>query len=105
MTETEAADFKRLCADPTFKLFAYRLIVSCGLFSAPSERHEFLEGRRSVALELLGEIDTALGNPSADGLPLMASIQILLAASQSAPKEKHLGRRSDLYRDSDGDDD
>lgn len=106
MTPDELIGFKRLCADNDFRLFVYRMLREAGLFSAATERLEYREGQRAMALWTLGEIETALDRPSPDGLPVLGSIQILTAFAQSASKEKNLGRRSDLYSDvgSDGDD-
>lgn len=105
MTEQELIGFKRLCADTDFRLFIYRLVREAGLFSAGTERLEWREGQRALALWALNEIESAQGKPSPDGLPVLASIQTLTAFAQSAAKEKPLGRRSDPYRDLGSDDD
>lgn len=108
MNETERGRFKRLCADTDFRLFLYRMIREAGVFSSSPDRLEYREGQRSMALWALGEVEAAQGSPSPDGLPVLGSIQILTAFAQSAPKEKNLGRRSDLYgnlgSDDNGDD-
>ena len=102
MTEAERADIKRLLRDKAFQAFLYRMIRSAGLFSIASidgRSLDFVEGRRSLALDLLNEIEAAQDTKSPDGLPLLTSIQIFLSVAQSDAKEKSLGRRSDLYRD------
>ncbi|MFM7349500.1 MAG: hypothetical protein ACKO01_08415 [Erythrobacter sp.] len=106
MTEAEAADFKRLCGNTAFRLFLYRMMREAGVFSASTERLEYREGQRALALWALAEVEAAQGTPSPDGLPVLGSIQILTAFAQSASKEKNLGRRSDPYHDlGSGDDD
>ena len=105
MTDNDRAELQRLMPDKAFLAFLYRMIVKAGLFStAPINADpRFYEGRRSLCLDLLAEIEAAQEAPSPDGLPVLSSIQIFLSIAQSAPKEKNLGRRSDPYRDlSDG---
>lgn len=109
MTDAEKADLKKLAANPAFQHFMYGAILKAGLFSvAPVEGRslDFIEGRRSLALDMLSELERVQETQSPDGLPLFTSIQIFLNVAQSAPKEKTLGRRSDPYRDlGDGDGD
>lgn len=108
MRPDETQDFKRLCADPAFHAFLYRLIRSAGVFSpSPTDGRDFAEGRRALALEVLAEVEAVQAQKTDDGLPVFGSIQILTVAAQTAAKEKPLGRRSDPYRDintGDGDD-
>lgn len=100
MTPDEVLDLRRLSADPAFLAFLYRMIRSAGVLApSPSEGRDFAEGRRALALELLGEIEAVQVKQHPDGLPIFCSIQILTAAAQTAAKEKPLGRRSDPYRD------
>lgn len=100
MTPDEVLDLRRLSADPAFLAFLYRMIRSAGVFApSPSEGRDFAEGRRALALELLGEIEAVQVKQHPDGLPIFGSIQILTAAAQTAAKEKPLGRRRDPYRD------
>ena len=107
MTEAESADLKRLLGNKTFLAFLYRRIRDAGLFSvAPLEGRslDFIEGRRSLALDMLAEIEQTQLEKSPDGLPILSSIQIFLSVAQSTVKEKPLGRRSDPYGElSDGD--
>ena len=108
MTEAEKSDLKRLMGDKGFQVFLYRMVRSAGLFSVAAQDSrplEFVEGRRSLALDVLRELEGLQDAPSPDGLPVMTSIQIFLSVAQSATKEKDLGRRSDPYRDlsADGD--
>lgn len=108
MTEAEKADLKRLGEDKTFQRFLYDTVIAAGIYAvAPMEGRslEFLEGRRSLALDMLQKLEEANGNPSPDGVPVFTSIQMFLNVAQSDAKEKPLGRRSDPYRDlGDGDD-
>jgi hypothetical protein len=102
MTEAERGELRRLLADKAFLAFLYRMVRSAGVFSAaaPDARSlEYIEGRRSLALELLNEVNAAQDQQSPDGLPLWVSIQILVGAAQMATKEKSGGRRSDPYRE------
>ena len=107
MTEADKADLKRLGADKTFLRFLYDTMLSAGLFTvAPLEGRslDFVEGRRSLMLDMLQKLEEAQGNPSGDGIPLFTSIQMFVNAAHLDAKEKPLGRRSDLYRDlGDGD--
>lgn len=100
MTDAEKGDLKRLLRDKAFLAFLYRRIRDAGLFSlAPIEGRslDFIEGRRSLALDMLAEIEQAQPEKSPDGLPILSSIQIFLSVAQSTAKEKTLGRRSDPY--------
>lgn len=102
MTDAERADLKRLLGNKAFLAFLYRMVRTAGLFSVAAiegRSLEFVEGRRSLALDLLNEIDGVQDAKSPDGLPLLTSIQIFLSVAQSDAKEKNLGRRNDLYRD------
>lgn len=111
MTEAETADFRKLASDKAFLAFLYRMIRDAGLFtvaaSGPDARSlEFVEGRRSLALDILRQIESVQSSKSPDGLPVMTSIQIFVAAAQLATKEKSVGGRNDIYGDiSDGDGD
>jgi hypothetical protein len=102
MTEAEKSELKALMGNKGFQAFLYRMIRSAGLFSVAahdSRPLEFVEGRRSLALDILNELELLQDVRSPDGLPVLTSIQILLSVAQSATKEKDLGRRNDLYRD------
>lgn len=109
MTDAERADLRRLMGDKAFLAFLYRTIRSAGLFSvastAPDARSlDYVEGRRSLAIEMLHEIEELQPEKSPDGLPVLTSIQIFLSAAQSTAKENPLGRRNDPYRDLSPDD-
>lgn len=102
MTPADKADLAKLAADKRFQRFLYSMIQRAGLLTvAPAEGRslEFIEGRRSLALDLLADIEATQATPSPDGLPIFTSIQIFLNVAQSAAKEKDLGRRSDIYGD------
>lgn len=108
MTLIEQADFKRLVADKAFLAFLYRMIGQAGLFSVSAPGSEartvhYSEGRRSLCLDMLREVEAAQPIPSPDGMPLISSIQIFLNAAQTDAKEKSLGRRGSIYGDLDGD--
>ena len=108
MTDAELADFKKLAGDKAFHAFLYRMVRASGLFSVAAlegRSLDFVEGRRSLALDMLHELETAQLVHSPDGLPVMASIQIFLSVAQSTAKEKNLGRRSDPYGELSGDGD
>lgn len=102
MTDAEKADLKRLAENKSFQRFMYETIRAAGVMTvAPLEGRslEFIEGRRSLALDMLGQLEQVQDTQSPDGLPLFTSIQIFLNVAQSASKEKPLGGRSDPYRD------
>jgi len=104
MTDAEKADFKKLTRNPAFLAFVYRAMRGAGLFTVASvdgRSLDFVEGRRSLALDMLHELESVQDAKSPDGLPLLSSIQIFLSVAQSSAKEKNLGRRSDLYGDLD----
>ena len=106
MNDDERAELKRLMGDKAFLAFLYRMIRSAGVLSvAPvgGRSLEFIEGRRSLALDILREVDSVQDRQSPDGLPILGSIQILVSVAQSATKEKDLGRKRSIYRDLDGD--
>lgn len=106
MTETEKEDLRALLDDKRFLAFLYRQIRAAGVFAIPAREGrplEFIEGRRSLVLDMLAEIEAVQPVPSPDGLPVATSIQIFLSVAQSSAKEKALGRRSDIYGDLSGD--
>lgn len=110
MTPQETADLQSLIERPAFILFLLRVVANAGLFSAQTTGADdrdlnFAEGRRSLCLDILREVESAQPVPSLNGIPMVTSIQMFVAAAQSAPKEKPVGRRNDPYRDiGDGDD-
>lgn len=98
---------QRLMRDEAFKAFVYRMMIRGGFFAVSTSGSDgrdlsFSEGRRSMVVEMLHEIEAAMPVPSADGNPILGSIQILSAVPQIVAKEKALGRRSDHDHD-DGD--
>lgn len=103
MTEQERADLADLMTRPAFRRFLYRAIQNAGLWSATANgsdgRNLFLEGRRSLGLEILREVDEAQPAQFPDGTPGMTLMQLFSEAAQSQALEKPNGRRSDPYRE------
>lgn len=92
-------DKRTLLAVPAFRRFMLTVIEMSGVFEAAPdpERMAFREGRRSLALEILRDLDEAQAVPNLSGIPCQTSIQLLSEAVQSAAsKEKPVGR-SDTY--------
>lgn len=103
-------DKMTLMENAAFRRFLFSLLVSGGVFessaTAGDGRGLYLEGRRSLALEVLRDMEDAAPVPSPSGIPVWSAIQTLVEQAQSAPSkvEKPVGRRNDQYRDlSDGD--
>lgn len=97
-----------LIEHPAFRRFLVDVIQRCGLFSATANgsdgRNLYLEGRRSLGLEVLEMMDEVQPVQNPSGIPVLTLIQLLREAAQGTPKEKPVGRRSDQYADL-GDDD
>jgi hypothetical protein len=98
-------DKMTLMESAAFRRFLFDLIVRGGVFDASATagdgRGLYLEGRRSLALEVLRDMEEAAPAPSPSGLPIWASIQTLREEAQSPPTkaEKTVGGRNDHYRD------
>jgi hypothetical protein len=108
MTDQDKADLMDLMGRPGFRRFLYRAIQNAGLWSATTNgsdgRNLYLEGRRSLGLEILREVDEAQPVQFPDGIPGMTLMQLFSEAAQSSAPEKPNGRRNDHYRDlTDGD--
>lgn len=106
MTDQDKADLMRLMGDKAFLAFLYRTIQRGGVFSTTTTGTDgrdlsFSEGRRSMAIDMLNEIEAAQAVKSPDGLPVFGSIQILVGFAQSVAKENTLGRRSGIYNELD----
>jgi hypothetical protein len=105
-------DMAFLVRRPEFKRYLFRVIQKAGIFqrtaNGTDERNlQFLEGRRSLGLELLDMAEQ--GQPIADAHvtgPLLSIIQVLLEETNQPATEKPNGRRNqyDRYADRDGDD-
>ncbi|MGH6613811.1 hypothetical protein [Sphingomonas sp.] len=100
---TEFTDKLTLLENPAFRRFLFELIERAGLFdasaSAADGRTLYLEGRRSLALEILRELEDAQPEQSASAIPVLTLIQTLREQVQSRPKEKRFGRRNSIYSD------
>ena len=109
MNEQQRDDLSFLMGRPEFLRFLYRHAIQNGrLFDHdPISPHgrDLAEatGRRGLALDMLREADAAQSVQSPDGIPLIATIQILRETAQSTQPEKpndRYDRRREL-----GDDD
>lgn len=96
-------DARRLLAMPEFIRFLGDLIEAGGVFdaSATEARVMYLEGRRSLALDMLRRLESAQPVSKTDRFPAVTSIQVLSEALQSAVKETKLDRSDDSDRDDD----
>lgn len=112
MSEQVKADMADLLGRPQFRRFLFRMIERGGLFTSATSGADnrdlsFAEGRRSLLLEMLADVESGQPQQHASGWPLTASIQTLCEEVQTPQRdlEKPRGRRSrnDQYRDLDGD--
>ncbi|MDH7973692.1 hypothetical protein QH494_15985 [Sphingomonas sp. AR_OL41] len=82
---------------PAFQRFLFDLIQRAGIFEATANgtdgRNLFFEGRRSLGLEILRDLDEAQPAQLAGGIPVLTLIQLLREVAQSTPKEKPVARR------------
>jgi hypothetical protein len=103
----EKGDKLELMQNPAFRRFLFSLIQSTGVFDASAKSddgaHLYREGRRSVTLEILRDMEAAQPVQSPTGIPILTSIQTLREEAQSGGKEIKRAR-SGTYRDL-GDDD
>ena len=103
----DKSDAAQLMALPAFRRFVFALMQMGGVFSATlteaDGRSMSNEGRRSLVLDVLAELEAHLPKPVMPGFPLSTLIQTLAEQAQSAPEEKPVGRRRDQYRDLDDD--
>jgi hypothetical protein len=108
MTDQEKADLVDLLARPQFRRFLFRAIQLSGIFDATAngtdERTRFLEGRRSLGLDILRDVDGAQPVQSPGGIPILTLLQVLREGAQSSPQEKPNGRRTGPYADLRSDD-
>lgn len=104
MTDQDKADREYLMSLPAFRRFlSLHAIQSAGIFSATANgsdgRNLYLEGRRSLGLDMLRDVDEAQPLPAPSGIPVITVLQLLREDAQSTPQEKPNGRRSDPYSD------
>jgi hypothetical protein len=103
----EKTDKLILLESAPFRRFLLSLVQSAGVFETTANfadgRHLYLEGRRSLALELLRDLDLAQPVALPDGIPAATLIQTLHELAHSGRKENVLERRN-IYAEL-GDDD
>lgn len=100
------ADRQTLLTIPAFRRWFFTVLQTSGMFEASATvadgRHLYLEGRRSLALDLLRSLDTAQPEQSPSGLPVSTLIQLLAEQAQSpAIKETPVATRNVLYSELD----
>ncbi|QNQ08320.1 Bbp19 family protein [Sphingomonas alpina] len=100
---TDPADKHILLESAAFRRFLFDLIQRAGLFDASASsadgRTLYLEGRRSLVLEILRDLEEAQPDRSAFAIPVLTLIQTLREQVQSQPMEKRFGRRNSTYAD------
>jgi hypothetical protein len=108
LSDQEKVDLADLIERPGFRRFLFRVIQNAGIFSATAngsdQRTSFNDGRRSLGLDILREVEAAMPLQSQSGIPSLTVIQVLREEAQSPPKEKPGGRRNAIYGDLGGDD-
>lgn len=106
LTDQERADYADLLERPQFRRFLLRVIQLAGIYEATAngsaERTFFQNGRRSLGLDILREVDAAQPLPAPTGTPTLTLIQVHREEAQSpSPERTKSGRRNDPYRDLD----
>lgn len=96
------AEKQTLLANGYFLRWLFALVEASGLLestaSAGDGRNLYLEGRRSLALDLLRELEAAQPAGSPSGVPVLTLIQILREQAQSAGnKERNVATRDGTY--------
>lgn len=104
LTDEQRADYADLLARPQFLRFCLRVIQLAGIYDATANgtdsRHLFNEGRRSLGLDLLRELDAAQPVQAPSGNPTLTLIQVHREEAQSPPQERNPnGKRTDPYSD------
>lgn len=98
----EKTDKLHLLESVPFRRFLLSLIERGGVFETTAQiadgRHLYLEGRRSLALEILRDFDAAQPLPLPGAIPAATLIQTLHELAQSGRKETVLERRN-IYAD------
>jgi len=94
----EKTDKLILLESAPFRRFLLSLVQSAGVFEVTANfadgRHLYLEGRRSLALEILRDLDAAQPVSLPDGIPAATLIQTLHELAHSMRKENVLERRN-----------
>jgi len=103
-----SADKKSLLGNAAFRRFCFDLIQRSGFFEVTANgsdgRNLFNEGRRSLGLEVLRDLDAAQPVQPGTGAPILTLIQLLREAAQSTPQETTRDRPAELYADISEDD-
>jgi hypothetical protein len=102
LTDQDKIDLADLIERPGFRRFLFRVIQNAGIFAATAngtdQRTSFNDGRRSLGLDILCEVDAAQPVPGPSGIPTLTLIQVLREEAQSRPPERtKSGRRPDPY--------
>lgn len=94
----EKTDKLTLLESAPFRRFLSSLVQSAGVFETTANiadgRHLYLEGRRSLALEILRDFDAAQPVALPGGIPAATLIQTLHELAHSGRKENVLERRN-----------
>jgi hypothetical protein len=104
LTDQQLADYRDLLERPQFQRFLLRVIQLAGIYEATAngseERTFYTNGRRSLGLDILREVDAAQPLPSPTSIPTLTLIQVHREDAQSqTPERTKSGRRSDPYAD------
>ena len=102
MTEQDKVDRSHLMTLPAFRRFiGLHAIQMAGIFNATATgsdgRNLYLEGRRSLGLDMLRDLDAAQPVQSPSGIPVLTVMQLLREDAQSNPEGKPNDRS--LYSD------
>ena len=93
----EKTDKMLLLESASFRRFLLSLLQRGGVFETAANvadgRHLYLEGRRSLALEILRDFDSVQPVALPDGIPAATLIQTLHELAHSGRKETVLERR------------
>jgi hypothetical protein len=109
MTDQERADYADLLERPQFRRFLLRVIQLAGIYEATAngsaERTFYTNGRRSLGLDILREVDAAQPLPAPTSTPTLTLIQVHREDAQSqTPERTKSGRRNGIYGDLASDD-
>jgi hypothetical protein len=109
LSDQDKADLADLIERPGFRRFLFRVIQNAGIFESTAngseERTFYMNGRRSLGLDILREVDAAQPVPGPSGIPTLTMIQVLREEAQTPSPERTQRGKRDPYRDlNDGDD-
>lgn len=102
LSDQEKSDYQDLLERPQFRRFLLRVIQLAGIYDATAngtaERTFRNEGRRSLGLDILREVDAAQPYPAQPSTPTLTLIQLHREDAQSqTPERNPRGRRNDPY--------